>query len=85
MQGHTGAVVSVAFSPRKGELRLVTGSGDCSVRVWREVPGGGWFVLCVMSAFQTALDARAEDLLRAYLNGAGDDAADALRAFAVLS
>lgn len=30
------------------------------------------------------LDARAEDLLRAYLNGAGDDAADALRAFAVL-
>ena len=32
-----------------------------------------------------ALDARAEDLLRAYLNGAGDDAADALRAFAVLS
>jgi hypothetical protein len=31
-----------------------------------------------------ALDARAEDLLRAYLDGAGDEAADALRAFAVL-
>ena len=30
------------------------------------------------------LDARAEDLLRAYLDGAGDEAADALRAFAVL-
>jgi hypothetical protein len=31
-----------------------------------------------------ALDARAEDLLRAYLGCAGDEAADALRAFAVL-
>ena len=31
-----------------------------------------------------ALDARAEALLRAYLDGAGDEAADALRAFAVL-
>ena len=32
----------------------------------------------------SALDARAEALLRAYLDGAGDEAADALRAFAVL-
>ena len=59
MQGHTGAVFSVAFSPRKGESRLATGGGDCSVRVWREVPGGGWLVLCEMSAIPTALDASA--------------------------
>ena len=32
-----------------------------------------------------ALEARAEELLRAYVNGDGDDAADALRAFAALS
>ena len=32
-----------------------------------------------------ALEARAEELLRAYVNGDGDDAVDALRAFAALS